>query len=213
MSYCPHPHVWELNGHAQCSVCYEIVACPVQLECNHLRAQLHDLQQRTNAHAKSWEALVESERKRGAVDAAAKERDTRAEKEGLLAQLEQARAQGGEASRRAASGEKELATCSNQLACIREGAKTLSAERDRLRRGARPRRVVCDVQIVDAAVAKAKDEEEAAAHKPHELPPGAKWAKYCPVSQVRSPGSLESARAPSLRARPFSWPRAGLAQT
>ena len=133
MSYCPHPHVWELNGHAQCSVCYEIVACPVQLECNHLRAQLHDLQQRTNAHAKSWEALVESERKRGAVDAAAKERDTRAEKEGLLAQLEQARAQGGEASRRAASGEKELATCSNQLACIREGAKTLSAERDRLR--------------------------------------------------------------------------------
>ena len=56
-------------------------------------------------------------------------------------------------------------------------------------------------------------EEVVQVPKPHELPPGAKWAKYCPVSQVRSPGSLESARAPSLRARPFSWPRAGLAQT
>ena len=34
-------------------------------------------------------------------------------------------------------------------------------------------------------------EEVVQVPKPHELPPGAKWAKYCAVSQVCSLGSLE----------------------
>ena len=158
MTYCPHPHVWQLEGHVQCSACYRIVSCPNEVGCRHLRAQIHYLRGAAAAHANSWAASVESERQKGisaahsartkALSLLDKEREAWAEENRLLSKrIEQGNApsEGWVAERevlstqleqeKAAKHEKsrELAKCSNQLACIRGGARKLGEERDRLR--------------------------------------------------------------------------------